>query len=226
MNQDQWTKVDQYINEALLPADPAAEAALRESAAAGLPHIQVAPNQGRLLMLLALVRGARRILEIGTLGGYSTIWLGRALPAGGKLISLELEPKHAKVAQANVARAGLSDRVEIRIGPALESLKQLVQQKPEPFDMVFIDADKERNPEYLTEALRMCRRGSVIVVDNVVFHGNIADAQTKSSAIQGTRRMHELIARNPALTATAIQMVGTKGYDGMTLAVVTGEPSI
>jgi predicted O-methyltransferase YrrM len=223
MNQDQWTVVDRYFTERLLPADPALEAAQESNAVAELPAIDVSPMQGKFLHLLALAKGAHRILEIGTLGGYSTIWLARALPATGRLVTLELEAKHAKVAQANLDRAGVSDKVEIRVGPATESLAQLHTEGAEPFDMIFIDADKPNNPAYLRWALKLSRRGSLIVVDNVVREGEIVNPDSADPGVQGTRALVDLLAAEPRLSSTAIQTVGSKGYDGFAMAVVIGE---
>ena len=223
MNQDQWTAVDRYFTERLLPADPVLEAALEASAAAGLPSINVSPVQGKFLHLLALTKGASRILEIGTLGGYSTIWLARALPIGGRLVTLELEPKHAVVARANLDRAGLRERVEIRLGPATESLAQLQAEGAEPFDLIFIDADKPNNPAYLKWALKLARRGSLIVVDNVVREGEILDPASADPNVQGTRALFELLSAEPRLASTAIQTVGSKKYDGFAMAVVIGD---
>ena len=217
MSKDLWTFVDHYMQGALLPPDPVLEAVLRANADAGLPAIDVAPNQGKLLHLLAQLLGARSILEIGTLGGYSTIWLARALPAGGKLVTLEANPKHAEVARANLARAGLTHVVDVRVGPALEALPALVGQR---FDFVFIDADKPNNAAYLEWALRLTRPGSAIVVDNVVRQGSILEAASDDPLIQGTRALFEAIAREPRLKATAIQTVGSKGHDGFVLARV------
>ena len=209
MTQDAWTAVDDYISETLLAADPALEATLTRSNARGLPAINVAPNQGKLLMLLAQIQGARRILEIGTLGGYSTIWLARALPADGELVTLEYEPKHAEVARSNIAAAGLACRVEIKVGAALETLPTLQG----PFDVVFIDADKAGYPAYFEWALRLSRPGSVIVADNVVRAGRVLDPQGEPNA-EGVRRMNALIAAEPRVSATAVQTVGVKGWDG------------
>ncbi|MGI5466321.1 O-methyltransferase [Streptomyces sp. CA-132043] len=220
MSQQQWTAVDDYFTSLLAPADEALEAALRDSDAAGLPHINVAPNQGKLLHLLAQMQGARRILEIGTLGGYSTIWLGRALPADGRLVTLEYDARHAEVARTNLARAGLADRTEVRVGPALDSLADLVAEGAEPFDVVFIDADKPNNPHYLDWSLKLTRPGSVIIGDNVVRDGKVADAHSSDAGVQGTRRFLELMAEHPKLSATALQTVGSKGYDGFSLARV------
>jgi predicted O-methyltransferase YrrM len=223
MTQELWTAVDSYITDLLVRPDPALEAALRDSAAAGLPAINVTPNQGKLLQMLARVQGARNILEVGTLGGYSTIWLARALPPGGKLVTLEVDPKHAEVARANIARAGLSGVVELRLGPALETLPQLAAEGRGPFDLVFIDADKPSNPDYFRWALRLTRRGSLIVVDNVVRKGAVIEADNDDSAVQGVRRLYELMAAEPRVSATAIQTVGGKGYDGFAVALVTAD---
>jgi predicted O-methyltransferase YrrM len=223
MNQEQWTAVDRYINDTLLTPDPALDAALKASTDAGLPLINVTPNQGKLLQLLALTQGARNILEIGTLGGYSTIWLARALPVGGCLITLEFDPKHAEVARANIARAGLADVVDLRVGPALETLPHLAAERRAPFDFIFIDADKENYPSYFTWALKLSRRGTLIVADNVVRNGAVIDAASNDPLVQGVRRFNELLAAERCVTATAIQTVGSKGYDGFALAVVTAE---
>jgi predicted O-methyltransferase YrrM len=220
--QERWTAVDRYLAEKLVPADPVLEAALAANAAAGLPAIDVAPNQGKCLHLLALTRGARRILEIGTLGGYSTIWLARALPKGGRLVSLELEPKHAKVARGNVERAGLGGVVEIRVGPAMESLAKLHEEGAGPFDMVFIDADKNSYPGYMEWAVKLSAVGTLIVADNVVRDGEVADADSADPLVQGVRAMFDRIAAEPRLSATAVQTVGSKGYDGFAMAVVVG----
>jgi predicted O-methyltransferase YrrM len=197
------------------------DAALQASADAGLPPIAVTANQGKLLHLLALVSRARSILEIGTLGGYSTIWLARALPSEGCLITLEADPKHAKVAQANLERAGLAEVVEIRLGAALDTLPKLAAESKGPFDLVFIDADKPSIPEYLSWALELSRPGSLIVIDNVVRDGKVADQASKDANVQGVRRANELLASDPRVTATALQTVGTKGYDGLAIAFVT-----
>ncbi|MFI4996675.1 MAG: O-methyltransferase [Hyphomicrobiales bacterium] len=217
----QWTQVDEYFAELFVPRDPVLEAALSASHEAGLPAINVAPNQGKLLMLLARMQGARRILEIGTLGGYSTIWLARALPVDGRLVTLETEARHAQVARANIARAGLSDIVEVRLGPALDSLALLVKAREGPFDMIFIDADKPNNPRYFEFALALSRPGSLIIADNVVRDGAVAQARSRDPSIQGIRRFNELVAAEKRVTATAIQTVGSKGYDGFALALVT-----
>ncbi|SDZ17340.1 Predicted O-methyltransferase YrrM [Amycolatopsis xylanica] len=216
MTQELWSTVDDYLTTTLSPDDPALEAARRRSDDAGLPPIAVAPNQGKLLHLLAKLAGARRILEVGTLGGYSTIWLARALPAGGELITLEFDPKHAEVARENLAAAGVGDRVDIRLGAAADTLPAL----DGTFEFVFIDADKVNNPTYFTEALRLTKPGSVIVVDNVVRGGAVADAASTDPSILGIRRMNELIAAEPRVDATSLQTVGGKGYDGLTIALV------
>jgi predicted O-methyltransferase YrrM len=224
MSQDQWTAVDRYLTDLLVRPDPALEAALRDSAAAGLPAISVSPNQGKLLHLLARLQGARSILEIGTLGGYSTIWLARALPAGGRLVTLEADAKHAEVARGNIARAGLADVVELRLGPALETLPQLAAEGRGPFDLIFIDADKESYPDYLAWSLRLSRRGSLIVADNVVRKGAVLDPACDDPRVQGARRFNAALAAERRVSATAIQTVGSKGYDGFALAVVTDGP--
>ncbi|MFE2265750.1 O-methyltransferase [Streptomyces griseosporeus] len=215
-----WDDVDFYFSSHLAPDDDALQAALRDSEAAQLPHVNVTAPQGKLLRLLAEMQGARAILEIGTLGGYSTIWLARALPADGRLISLEYSAKHAEIATRNIARAGLDKVVEVRVGPALESLPKLADENPPPFDLVFIDADKANNAHYVEWALRLTRAGSVIVVDNVVRGGRVADSDSTEPDIQGTRAAIELIAAHPRLSGTAIQTVGSKGYDGFALARV------
>ncbi|MEU6764851.1 O-methyltransferase [Streptomyces sp. NPDC046853] len=220
MTQQQWTAVDTYFTDLLAPGDEALTAALHDSDAAGLPQISVAPNQGKLLQLLAQIQGAHRILEIGTLGGYSTIWLARALPADGRLITLEYSPVHADVARGNLARAGLDKLTEVRTGPALDSLAGLVAEDAAPFDLVFIDADKANNPHYVEWSLKLTRPGSLIVIDNVVRSGAVADADSTDPGVQGTREALDLIARHPKLTGTALQTVGTKGYDGLALARV------
>jgi predicted O-methyltransferase YrrM len=224
MSQEQWTAVDRYLTGLLVPPDDALEAALQASAAAGLPSINVSPNQGKLLHLLARLQGARSILEIGTLGGYSTIWLARALPAGGRLVTLEADAKHAEVARGNLAGAGLADVVELRLGPALETLPQLAAEGRGPFDLIFIDADKESYSDYLAWSLRLSRRGSLIVADNVVRKGAVLDPANDDPRVQGARRFNEALAAEPRVNATAIQTVGSKGYDGFALALVTDGP--
>ncbi|CAM5488693.1 O-methyltransferase [Streptomyces aurantiogriseus] len=220
-----WTAVDDYFNTLLVEEDEALGVAGAGSEAAGLPPHQVAPNQGKLLHLLARIQGARTILEIGTLGAYSTLWLARALPEGGRLVTLEADPGHAEVAAANIARAGLAEVVDLRVGKALDTLPKVAEEAGEagaPFDLVFIDADKPSNPEYLEWALRLTRPGSVIIGDNVVRDGAVTDADSEDPRVRGVRRFTELIAGHPRLTATAVQTVGEKGYDGFVLALVTG----
>ncbi len=206
--------------ERLIPRDPVLDEALQANAAAGLPTIDVAPNQGKLLHLLARIQGARRILEIGTLGGYSTIWLARALASDGRLITLEAEAKHAEVARANIQRAGLSSIVELRLGPALDSLSQMHKEETPPFDLIFIDADKENIPQYLEWSLRLSRPGTIIVVDNVIRDGAIVDPKDPDPRVQGVRRFFDMVAADSRLDTTALQTVGTKGYDGFALAIV------
>jgi len=220
MPEDQWTAVDKYISDSLSLSDPALDAALAANVAAALPSIDVSPSQGKLLQLLAQMRGARRILEIGTLGGYSTICLARALPVGGRLVTLEVDAKHAEVARSNVARAGFADVVEIRVGPALETLARMQDEGTEPFDIIFIDADKPNNPGYLGWALKFSRRGSLIICDNVVRDGAVADAESTDPGVQGARRLFEMLGAEPRLSATALQTVGIKGYDGFAMALV------
>ncbi|CAN5264167.1 O-methyltransferase [soil metagenome] len=220
MTQKTWDAVDDYINTALVKPDAALAKAAEASIAAQLPDIAVAPNQGKLLMLLAMSIGAKRILEIGTLGGYSTIWLARALPPGGRLISLEADPHHAAVARANIEAAGLSGRVEIRIGRAIETLPAISEG---PFDFCFIDADKPGNPDYFAWALKLSRRGSIIVVDNVVRGGDVADEKSRDPSVLGVRRLNTMIAAEKRVVATAIQTVGAKGHDGFAIALVTSE---
>ena len=220
MTEELWTAVDRYFSDLLVSADPALDEALAASVAAGLPAINVSPVQGKLLHLLARAIGARNVLEIGTLGGYSTIWLARALPDGGRVISLEADPRHAEVARANIARAGLDDRVEVRLGMALDLLPGLAE-RTEPFDFIFIDADKPNNAAYFDWALRLSRPGSIIVVDNVVRDGDVIDATSDSPTVQGVRRFLERLAAEPRVSATAIQTVGGKGYDGFAIALVT-----
>jgi predicted O-methyltransferase YrrM len=222
MNQASWSAVDRYIDDLFVPPDPALDAALAASAAAGLPPINVAPNQGKLLMLLARLQGARRILEIGTLGGYSTIWLARAVPEGGRVVTLEADERHAEVARANIARAGLADRVELRLGPALETLRALPAEPV--IDLAFIDADKPNNPHYLDWALKLTRRGSLIIADNVVRGGAVAAGDSADPSVAGIRRFNEKLAAEPRVSATEIQTVGSKGYDGFALALVTENP--
>jgi predicted O-methyltransferase YrrM len=221
MAEDQWTEVDRYFSEGLLPGDPILEAALEASAAAGLPAISVSPNQGRLLQMLAQILGARSILEIGTLGGYSTIWLGRGLRAGGHLITLEVDPNHAEVALRNVGRAGLQEVVEVRIGNAVEILPQLSAEGRGPFDLIFIDADKPNIPAYFEWALKLSRPGTLIIVDNVVRDGAVIDADSTDPSVQGVRRFIDLLGAEPRASGTAIQTVGIKGYDGFAIVLVS-----
>jgi predicted O-methyltransferase YrrM len=223
MPQERWSAVDEYIGENLVPADPVLEAALRASAEAGLPQISVSPSQGKLLHVLARALGARAILEIGTLGGYSTIWLARALPSGGRLITLEAEPRHAEVARANLARAGLGERAEVRVGRAQDTLPQLHAAGEGPFDLIFIDADKPGYPDYFRWSMRLSRPGSMIIADNVVRGGAVADPASADVNVQGVRRYIEMMAAEPRASATVIQTVGSKGYDGFAVAVVRAD---
>ena len=220
MTQESWEAVDRYIFELFVPPDPALDEALTTSVAAGLPAIAVAPNQGKLLHLLARMMGARRILEIGTLGGYSTIWLGRALPPGGRLLTLEIDARHAEVARSNLRRAQLDDVVEIIVSPAADTLARLQDEGTEPFDMVFIDADKQTSADYFALSLPLTRPGGIIVVDNVVRHGAVLDAANADPAVAGTRRLNDLMAAEPRVSVTAVQTVGVKGHDGFALALV------
>ncbi len=218
--QANWTAVDRYIRGLLVPEDPILDAALETSRAAELPPINVSPTQGKLLHLLARIQGARRILELGTLGGYSTIWLARALPADGRLITLEANAKHAEVARENIARAGLARLVEVRLGSALDSLKQMIASGCAPFDFIFIDADKSGYPDYLTWTLKLSRPGAMIIADNVVRNAKVLDPSSDDPDVQGIRRFNELLAAEHRLSATTIQTVGSKGYDGFALAMV------
>jgi predicted O-methyltransferase YrrM len=220
VSQDLWTAVDEYIEKLLILPDSALGAAREASAAAGLPDIAVTPSQGKLLYLLARMVRARRILEIGTLGGYSTIWLARALPAEGLVVTLEADPKHFEVAQKNIKRAGLAKSVDQRLGPALETLPELDKEGAGPFDFIFIDADKESSEEYFEWALRLSRPGTAILVDNVIRDGEVENAETTDERVQGIRRLNEALAREARVSATTIQTVGSKGYDGFTLALV------
>ncbi len=220
MSQETWTAVDDYFGAELMPDDPVLDAALAAATAAGLPDIAVAPNQGKLLNLLARVQGARRILELGTLGGYSTIWLARALPEGGHLDTLEYEQKHADVATTNLAAAGLSDRVTVHVGPALDTLDVLIAGGGVPYDLVFIDADKPNNPAYFARALELVRPGSVIICDNVVRKGAVLDPHHSDPRVIGSRLFAEAVGAEPRVEATTVQTVGSKGYDGFTLALV------
>jgi len=221
MSQDTWNKVDEYLTDTLVRPDPVLEATLADCAAAGLPAINVSPPQGKFLHLLARVQGARNILEVGTLGGYSAIWLARALPpGGGRLVTLEVDAKHAELARANLARAGLANVTQVRLGRAIDTLPELERESAGPFDLVFIDADKPSNPEYFDWALKLSRRGTVIVVDNVVRNGAVADEASSDAAVLGVRRLNQMMASEPRISATAIQTVGSKGYDGFAVALV------
>ncbi|MBU9629805.1 O-methyltransferase [Burkholderia multivorans] len=220
MDQDQWNRVDAYFSATLVPSDDVLDAALAASEAAGLPAINVAPNQGKLLQLLATIRGARRILEVGTLGGYSTIWLARVLPPGGRLVTLELNPAHAAVATQNIARAGFADVVSVVVGSAKDSLARLIADGEAPFDFIFIDADKDNNRAYLDAALKLSRPGTVIVVDNVVRRGRVADPDNRDPDVVGVREGFARIVAEPKLTTTAVQTVGQKGWDGFSISIV------
>jgi predicted O-methyltransferase YrrM len=220
MSDERWDAVDGYIEQQLIGEDPVLAGALADSEAAGLPPIALTPAQAKLLYLLARIHGARKILELGTLGGYSTIWLGRALPDDGQLISLELRPDYAAVATKNVNRAGLAGLIKINTGPAIDGLRALIAENAGPFDLIFIDADKESTPDYFRLALELSRPGSVIVTDNVVRDGGIAEADNDDPRVVGMRRFHELLAEEERVSATTIQTVGAKGYDGFTLALV------
>ncbi len=224
MTKELWTDVDRYLTAHLVPPDAALDAALATSATAGLPEIAVSPNHGKLLHLLAKIQGARKILEIGTLGGYSTIWLARALAPGGHLVTLENDPRHADVARANLGNAGLGRIVQVRVGAALDTLPQLVAEGRGPFDLIFIDADKVNTPAYFAWALTLSRPGSLIVVDNVIRDGAVADASSTDQAVQGMRQFFELVRSEPRVEATAIQTVGIKGYDGFALLRVIDAP--
>jgi predicted O-methyltransferase YrrM len=223
MGGELWTAVDDYFDRALVPSDPALDAANEATEAAGLPMIGVAPNQGKMLQLLARMQGARRILEIGTLGGYSTIWLARALPADGRLITLEVDAKHAEVARRNIDRADLGDVVDLRLGPALETLPKLAAEGFGPFDLIFIDADKPSNAEYFVWALELSRPGTLIIVDNVVRSGEVVDPDNDDPRTLGVHRLNDVIAAEPRVSATAVQTVGRKGHDGFVLALVNDD---
>jgi predicted O-methyltransferase YrrM len=220
MSAELWGRVDDYIADKLVDEDAALADALRANAAGGLRPIDVSAAQGKFLHLLVRMSGARRILEIGTLGAYSTIWMAKALPAGGSIITLEYEPHHAEVARRNIERAGYSDRIEVRVGAAAETLPILAAEQPEPFDFVFIDADKPNNPTYLDWAVRLGRPGTVIVLDNVVRDGEVANAASRDPNVLGSRGAFELIAGNKRLSATALQTVGAKGYDGFAVMIL------
>ena len=217
-----WTSVDRYLNETVARNDEALEAAMKANADAGLPSIDVTASQGKFLHVLALATGAKRVLEIGTLGGYSTIWLARALGRGGRVVTLEYEPKHAEVARKNLKRAGLAKKVDIRVGPAADSLARLAEEGVKPFDLIFIDADKKSNPVYLDWALKLAKRGALIVVDNVVREGELVNTDSTDPDIVGTRAMFTRMSNESRLVATAVQTVGSKGYDGFAIAIVAG----
>jgi predicted O-methyltransferase YrrM len=215
-----WAQVDDYLAQHLAPSDAALDNALETSAAAGLPAISVTATQGKLLQLLAQMQGARRILELGTLGGYSTIWMGRALPPDGELTTLEIDPTHAAVARHNIDRAGLADRVHVVLGPASETLAKLAADRVEPFDLVFIDADKANIDAYFEASLPLSRPGTVIVVDNVVRKGNVVDAESEDANVRGVRRLIDKLSGDSRVSSTAVQTVGAKGYDGFILSIV------
>jgi predicted O-methyltransferase YrrM len=220
LDQPTFDAVDAFVEGTLVADDEPLRAALDAAAAAGLPQIQVSPAQGRLLHILARLQGARAVLEFGTLGGYSTILLARALPADGRLVTLEANAEYAEVARGSIERAGLGEVVELRVGPALETLGALEQEGAGPFDLVFVDADKVNTPNYVAWALDHCRPGALIVADNVVRGGTLADAASDDPATQAQRRLHEMLAEEARVSATTIQTVGTKGYDGFTIALV------
>jgi predicted O-methyltransferase YrrM len=222
LSEETWAAVETYVDGLLIPSDPVLDAAVAASEAAGLPDIAVTPSQGKLLYLLARMLRARRVLEVGTLGGYSTIWLARALPENGSVITIESEKQHCDVARANLARADLSGLVEFREGKALDVLPELAAEGLEPFDLVFIDADKENTEAYFRWALRLSRAGAAIIVDNVIREGKVAEAEADDPRVQGMRRFFEMLAAEQRVSATTIQTVGRKGYDGFTLAMVVG----
>lgn len=222
-NEKTWSAVDRYLTTQHGLDDATLQSTLAASSAAGLPEIQVSATQGKMLHLLARMQGARRILEIGTLGGYSTLWLARALPADGRLVTLEFDPKHAEVARANFARAGFEKRIDLRVGAALETLPQLLQEGAGPFDLIFIDADKDNYPGYFEWSLRLARPGTLIVADNVVRQGGVIDPHHPDVRVQGVRRFLDMVAAEPRVSATTIQTVGSKGYDGFSMVLVTGD---
>jgi predicted O-methyltransferase YrrM len=226
MTEDRWSAVDRYASTLMVQPDEALNAAERAADAAGLPAISVTPSQGKFLHLLARIQGAQRILEIGTLGGYSTIWLARAVPPGGRVVSLEVDARHAEVARANLARAGVAAVVDVRVGPALDTLPRLESERAGPFDLIFIDADKPGTPDYFRWALRLSRVGSVIVVDNVVRDGAIVEATATDPSVLAMRSFHEMLSVEPRVSATLVQTVGSKGYDGFAIALVTGGPPL
>lgn len=220
MTQELWTSVDEYLGQMLVKQDESLDAAVAASDAGGLPPIQVSPTQGKFLGMLIRLMGARNVLEVGTLGGYSTIWMARAIPEGGKIVTLEIDPKHAEVAARNFENAGLSGRIELHVGNARETLPRLIEKGYGPFDLSFIDADKVSNPDYFEWALEMSRPGSVIIVDNIIRDGAVVDSASEDPSVRGVRRLNELMADNPRIDATALQTVGVKGYDGFSLAIV------
>ena len=220
MDQDMWTEVDDYLAGLLAPADPVLDAAQASTAAAGMPAISVSPMQGKMLQLLAMSLRARSILEIGTLGGYSTIWLARGMVAGGRLVTLEKEHKHADVARANITRAGFTNAVDLRVGSALDSLPKIEAEGRGPFDLIFIDADKQNIPSYFEWALKLSHSGTMIIVDNVVRHGDVTNATSDDTATHGVRSFFDMLSVTTRVTATAIQTVGVKGYDGFSMVVV------
>lgn len=220
MSQELWTSVDNYLGEVLVRQDQHLSDAVAASDAAGLPSIQVSPPQGKLLEILIEMMGAKTILEVGTLGGYSTIWMARALPADGSVVTIEIDPKHAQVAQENFNRAGLGDKIDLRTGNAREILPAMVEEGAGPFDFAFIDADKASNPDYFRWALEMSRPGSVIIVDNVIRDGHVVEADSDDASVKGVRRLNEMMAGNPRISVTALQTVGVKGYDGFSVAIV------
>jgi predicted O-methyltransferase YrrM len=220
MSRERWAAVEEYFTGLLFPPDAALDAALADSVAAGLPPINVSAAQGRFLALVVRMTGARRVLEIGTLGGYSGIWLARALPPGGRLVTLEVDPRHADVARRNFDRAGLSDRIDLRVGPAQDALPALVSEGTAPFDFIFVDADKPRYVEYLEWSIRLCRPGGVIVVDNIVRDGEVVNERSTDARVQGVRRFNAALATDPRVDATALQLVGAKGYDGFAMMIV------
>jgi predicted O-methyltransferase YrrM len=221
MTQQQWTAVDRYLCEMFLPPDPILDAVLKTSAEAGLPEINVSPNQGKFLMILAQILPATAILEIGTLGGYSTIWLARGLSPTGHLISLEVNPTHANIARANIAGAGLATCVDVRQGAALDLLPQIEKERDRPFDLIFIDADKANNAAYFSWAVRLARQGSVIVIDNVIRNGAVTNSRSSDPSVRGVRQLNEIIAKESRVSATTIQTVGSKGYDGFVIVRVS-----
>jgi predicted O-methyltransferase YrrM len=224
MNQKVWEAVDQYLDKMLIPPDSTLKGALATASKAKLPAIQVSSVQGKLLHLLVRIMGARNILEIGTLGGYSTIWMARALPEGGRIITLEADPKHAEVARKNFVRCGVENKVELRLGKALDTLPQVAADGRGPFDMFFIDANKSNMPEYFEWSLKLARAGSVIIADNVVREGAVLDAKSKDADIQGVRRFLEMVGKEKRVSGTALQTVSTKNYDGFAVVLVTSWP--